>query len=70
MTNPCVLSLLMQKVIVNCHPLTVDDLNNADGPVALAPCQLLAKKSMLCCLHLVSSNEQKEVVSCAVPCTH
>ena len=29
----------------NCRPLTVDDLNNADGPVPLAPCQLLTMKS-------------------------
>ena len=33
------------EVIVNCRPLTVDDLANADGPVPLAPCQLLTMKS-------------------------
>lgn len=33
------------EAIVNCRPLTIDDLNNADSPVPLAPCQLLTMKS-------------------------
>ena len=33
------------EAIVNCRPLTVDDLNIVDGPVPLAPCQLLTMKS-------------------------
>ena len=33
------------EAIVNCRPLTVDDLNNAEVPVPLAPCQLLTMKS-------------------------
>lgn len=33
------------EVIVNCRLLTTDDLNSADGPVPLAPCQLLTMKS-------------------------
>ena len=33
------------EAIVTCRPITVTDLNNADGPVPLAPCQLLTMKS-------------------------
>ena len=39
------LSTYFAEAIVNCCPLTVDDLNNADGPVPLGPCQLLTMKS-------------------------
>ena len=46
------------EAIVNCRPLTVDHLNITDGPVPLAPCQLLTMKSSVVLRHLVSSNEQ------------
>lgn len=33
------------ETIVNCRPLKVDDLNNAESPIPLAPCRLVTTKS-------------------------